>query len=64
MTPTSGLNVLVWQQGTHQYVLLYDDEHRVEAMQAVGKWAADPELNFTWYGAAVLSQSIRRRTGT
>jgi len=56
---TVDLNVLTWTQRGHQYVLIYDSHHKRDALDAVGRWAADPELNFSWYGAAVLSKRIR-----
>ena len=28
--------------------------------QTLGKYAADPELNFSWYDAATLSQRVRK----
>ena len=30
-----------------------------QLLQTLGRYAADPELNFSWYDAAVLSQRIR-----
>jgi hypothetical protein len=29
-------------------------------LQTLGRYAADPELSFTWYDAAILSQKVRR----
>jgi len=29
-------------------------------MQTLGRFAGDPELSFSWYDAAVLSQKVRR----
>jgi hypothetical protein len=46
-------------RGEEKYILLYDEASRKEALRTVGRWAADPELSFTWYDAAGMSQKIR-----
>ncbi len=53
------VNVLAMVKGEEQYVFLYDDENRVETLRTLGRYAADPELSFTWYDAAVMSKKIR-----
>jgi hypothetical protein len=54
------MNVLALVKGTERYVFLYDDESHRALLQTMGRYAADPELSFTWYDAAVLSQKVRR----
>jgi hypothetical protein len=39
---------------------LYDDSQRAEALRMLGRHASNPELSFSWYDAAVLSQRIRQ----
>ncbi len=56
------INVLVMVKGEERFVFLYEDERRAETLRMLGKFAADPEINFTWYDAAVLSQKIRQAT--
>lgn len=46
-----------------RYVLLYDAADRRAAMQALGKWAADPELSFTWTHAAAMESCINKTLG-
>lgn len=53
------LNVLALIKGQDKYVFLFDDANRVETLRMLGRYAADPELNFSWYDAAMLSQRIR-----
>lgn len=53
------INVLAMVKGEERYIFLYDDEHRTETLRMLGRYAADPELSFTWYDAAVLSKKIR-----
>jgi len=53
------LNVVALVKGKERYVFLYDDESRVETLRMLGRYAMNPELSFTWYDAAMLSQRIR-----
>lgn len=53
------LNVLALIKGQDKYVFLFNDANRVETLRMLGRYAADPELNFSWYDAAMLSQRIR-----
>ncbi len=55
-----GMNVLALVKGSERYVFLYDDESLRSLLQTLGRYAADPELSFTWYDAAILSQKVRR----
>jgi len=54
------INVLALVKGPERYVFLYDDANRAEALRVLGRFASNPELSFTWYDAAVLSQKIRQ----
>ena len=56
---TQDINVLALVKGEERYVFLYDDSNRAETLRVLGRYASDPELSFTWYDAAVLSQKIR-----
>lgn len=54
------INVLALVKGSERYVFLYDDASRAETLRTLGRYASNPELSFTWYDAAVLSQKIRQ----
>jgi hypothetical protein len=54
------INVLALVKGAERYVFLYDDASRAETLRALGRYASNPDLSFTWYDAAVLSQRIRQ----
>jgi hypothetical protein len=54
------INVLALIKGNERYVFLYDDASRAETLRTLGRFASNPELSFTWYDAAVLSQKIRQ----
>jgi len=54
------INVLALVKGNERYVFLYDDESRAETLRTLGRFASHPELSFTWYDAACLSQRVRQ----
>jgi len=56
------INVLALVKGGERYVFLYDDASRAETLRTLGRYASNPELSFTWYDAAVLSQKIRQES--
>lgn len=45
--------------GEDRYVVIFPDEKKAQALQTLGRWASNPELNFTWYNAAIMSQKVR-----
>jgi hypothetical protein len=57
---TQDINVLALVKGEERYIFLFDDNNRSEALRTLGRFASNPELSFSWYDAAVLSQKIRR----
>jgi hypothetical protein len=52
-------NVLGLKTGEERYVFLYDDVSRPQLLQVLGRFAADPELSFSWRDAAELSCKVR-----
>lgn len=54
-----GVNVLALVKNGERFVFLYDDASGPKLLQTFGKYAADPELEFSWYDAAVMSQRVR-----
>jgi hypothetical protein len=54
------INVLALVKGAERYVFLYDDASRSDALRVLGRFASNPDLSFTWYDAAVLSQKVRQ----
>ncbi|QDS98034.1 hypothetical protein HG15A2_13040 [Adhaeretor mobilis] len=53
------INVLALVKGKERYVFLYDDSQRAKTLRTLGRFASNPELSFSWYDAAVLSQKLR-----
>lgn len=45
--------------GEH-YIFLFDDAHRADVLNVLGRWASRSDLALTWYDAAVLSQRVRK----
>ncbi len=54
------INVLALVKGPERYIFLFDDSNRSETLRTLGRYASDPDLSFSWYDAAVLSQKVRR----
>jgi len=54
------INVLALVKGRERYVFLYEDSQRAQALRTLGRFASEPDLSFTWYDAAVLSQKLRQ----
>ena len=56
---SDGVNMIAMVKDEDRFVFLYDDQSPAEVLRTFGQYAADPELNFSWYDAAVLSQRVR-----
>lgn len=54
------INVLALVKGAERYIFLYDDDNRSELLRTLGRYASNPDLSFSWYDAAVLSQKVRQ----
>jgi hypothetical protein len=59
---TQDINVLALVKGNERYIFLFDDAQRAETLRVFGRYASNPELSFSWYDAAVLSQKLRQET--
>jgi hypothetical protein len=57
---TQDINVLALVKGEERYIFLFDDAHKSDALRTLGRFASNPDLSFTWYDAAVLSQRLRQ----
>ena len=61
-TVEQDVKVIALIKGEERYVFLYNDKNRAETLRLLGRYASNPELSFTWYDAAVLSQKIRQES--
>lgn len=57
---TTDIFVTALIKGPQRYVLLHTAATRAEALRTLGRWASNPDLDFTWYDAVTLSQRIRK----
>lgn len=56
-------NVLaILKKSGERYVFFWAPGNQEELLRQFGKFAADPELSFSWYDAAMLSQKVRKWT--
>lgn len=53
------INVLALVKGDQKFIFLFDDANRDATMRQLAHFAADPELDFSWYDAATLCRKIR-----
>lgn len=56
------MNVASLKKGEERYMLFYGDtgDDIAKALRALGVWASNKEISFTWYDAAVLSMKVRK----
>ena len=53
------IHVLALVKGGEHYVFLYEPGKEEEMLLILGRFASNPDLSFSWYDAAVLSQKVR-----
>lgn len=47
------------RRGDDRYIILWTPSTMNEALRTLGRWASNPDLSFTWYDAAKVSEKIR-----
>ena len=58
------VNVLALVREEHRFVFLYDDANIDTMLATLSQYANDPELDFTWYDAAMMAQRVRKMLET
>ncbi len=59
ITPQNGtINIVALFTARERYIVLYDDEHVVEAKRTLGRWASNPDLSFSWCNASDLCAKV------
>lgn len=55
------VRIVVVAKGWERYVFLFTDSQsqRDEVRRIAGRFASDPDLSFTWYESALVSQQLR-----
>lgn len=56
------INVLALVKGKERYIFLYNESNQDKTLRMIGRFASNPELSFTWYDPAVLSQKVRQES--
>jgi hypothetical protein len=54
-------NVLALIKGNERYVFVYDDDSRQPLLDTFRAYAADQELSFNWFDAAVMTEKSREQ---
>lgn len=54
-------NVLALIKGSERYVFVYDDNSRPTLIETFREQAADSNLSFNWFDAAVLTEKAREQ---
>ena len=54
------MNILALEKGEEKYIFLFGNQDGEELNRTLGRFAANPDLSFTWYDASVLSQKMRQ----
>lgn len=56
----NSVNVLAMVRDEHRFVFLYDDQSVETVLATLSQYAMDPDLEFTWYDAAMMAQRVKR----
>lgn len=60
---STNINMLALVKGEEKYIFLFNEQNRKQTLRQLGRYASNPELSFTWYDAAVMSQKVRKLSG-
>ena len=55
------VNVVVYRSNEEVYAWSFCDHQVAAILRSIGLLASNPELDFDWYDAAVVSKEIRER---
>lgn len=55
------VNVLALVRGDQKYIFFYGEGQRAELERTLGRWAANPDLQFNWFDAAQLTARAREQ---
>lgn len=53
------VNVILLAKGKENWVFVYEDGREADVLRLLGRYASNPDLDFTWYDAATLSRKVR-----
>lgn len=55
------INVLTLKRGDREFRFVFRDDQLDEVCQSIASLAANPDVPFSWYEAALLSRRVRDR---
>ena len=55
-------NIVMLIKGEERFVFVYDDDSRAACLATLGRFASNPDLNFSWFDAAFLSSKVNGNT--
>jgi hypothetical protein len=55
------MNVLALIKGQERYIFVYDDDSRASLIDTIRDYAADPQVNLSWFDALVLTNKAREQ---
>ena len=56
----ASINVVTHYKVTERFVFRFDDANRSQILKEVAHLAANPQIDFTWFDAALVSNKIRK----
>lgn len=59
-----GCEVIALVKGSERYIFIWRLGYKADLIRLFGTFAANQDLSFTWYDAAVLSQRVRQNDGS
>ncbi len=60
---SNDLNVLALIKGHERFIFIYDDESRTQLVDTIRDYAADAQVNLSWFDAMVLTKKAREQEG-
>jgi hypothetical protein len=57
--PAEDIHIQALVKGEERYIFVFKDSTRADMLRTLGKFASDPDLSFSWYDAACLSNRVR-----
>jgi hypothetical protein len=55
------LNVVALYKGEEHFIFVFDDGSRDQLLDFMRDQAADPDVSFNWFDAALLTQKVREQ---
>jgi hypothetical protein len=52
------MQLIAVYKGGEVFAILFNGQRRIDVLRQLGRWAANPELNFTWADAAAASKKV------